>query len=39
VAAVEGGVYVGAVDPRGVAATGEAPKQVIATVRSAVAGR
>ena len=39
VAAVEGGVHVAAVDPRGVAAAGEAPRQVIAAVQKAVAGR
>ena len=38
VAAVEGGAYVAAVDPRGVAASGEAPKQVIAAVRAKIAG-
>ena len=38
VAAVEGGVYVAAVDPRGVAASGDAPKQVIAAVRAKIAG-
>ncbi|MBP7464945.1 MAG: hypothetical protein U0T03_03890 [Xanthomonadales bacterium] len=39
VAAVEGGVHVAAVDPRGVAAAGEAPRQVIAAVQKTVAGR
>ena len=38
VAAVDGGVYVAAVDPRGVAAVGEAPREVIARVRAAVTG-
>ncbi|KAF1704843.1 hypothetical protein [Pseudoxanthomonas suwonensis] len=37
VAAVQGGVYVSAVDPRGVAATGPAAVQVIASLQAALA--
>lgn len=39
VVAVDNGAYVAAVDPRGVAAAGEAPKQVIAAVQAALAAR
>lgn len=37
VAAVDGGVYVGAMDPRGVAASGEAPRQVVDALRAKIA--
>ena len=37
VAAAQGGVVVSAVDPRGVAATGDAPTRLIASLRAAIA--
>lgn len=39
VVGVEGGAYVSAVDPRGIPATAEAPKQVIAALQAALAGK
>ena len=38
VSAVEAGAYVSAVDPRGMPATGDAPTQLIAALRSAIGG-
>ena len=38
ISAVEAGTYVSAVDPRGMAATGEAPTQLIAALRSSLGG-
>lgn len=39
VVGVDNGAYVSAVDPRGVPATAEAPKQVIAALKAALGGR
>ena len=36
---VEAGVYVSAVDPRGMPATGEAPTTLIATLKAAMGGK
>lgn len=38
ISAVEAGAYVSAVDPRGLPATGDAPTQLIAALRSAIGG-
>lgn len=39
VAEMANGIYVGALDPRGVAAAGEAPRQVVAALQAALGGR
>ncbi len=39
VSAIEAGTYVSAVDPRGLPATGAAPAKLIATLKTALAGR